>query len=79
MKRLSLAVGALAVALAAASPARAGYSIVRWTSGDCKIWYDPGAPTVPEGSGWAILADIIPNYEAAMAMLEDFYRRGVCR
>ena len=78
MKRLSLAVGALGLALAAAGPARADYSIVRWTSGDCKIWYDAGASTVPEGSGWAIVATNLASYAVAKAMLEDLYRRGLC-
>ncbi len=79
MKRLSLALGALAIALAAASPARADYSIVRWTWGDCKIWHDSSSPTVPSGGGWALLAAAIPTYDLAKALLEDFYRQGVCR
>jgi hypothetical protein len=80
MKRLSLVLGAMALALTAASPAQADYSIVRWTYGDCKIWADPpGTGTVPIGSGWAIVAANLPYFEAAKAVLEDLYRQGVCR
>jgi hypothetical protein len=79
LRPLSLALGLLAITLGAATPARADYSIVRWTWGDCKIWQDNGPPTTPWGDGWAILADTIATYDEAKVLLEDLYRQGVCR
>ena len=49
MKRLTLALGAAVIAIAASSSARADYDIVRWSYGDCKIWYIAGPG--PSGTG----------------------------
>jgi hypothetical protein len=79
MRQLTLGLSTLVILFAAASPVRADYSIVRWSYGDCKIWYDaPGSASVPEGAAWAIVAGNLPYYEAAKAVLEDLYRQGVC-
>jgi hypothetical protein len=80
MKRPSLALAALVIALsAAASPAWADYAIIRWSSGDCRIWDNAGLWPVPLGVGWSLLATELPTYGTAAAVLDDMYRQGICR
>ena len=79
MKALSLAVAVLVIALFVSGPARADYSIIRWMSGDCTIWDDVGLFARPSGRGWAPIVVGIPTYNAAQGVLEDMYRRGLCR
>ena len=46
------------------------YEIVRWSYGDCKIWYDDGGPpwgTPPKD--WVVLADGLRTYDAAWRAL----------
>ena len=46
------------------------YEIVRWSYGDCKIWYDDGGP--PWGrppKDWVVLADGLRTYDAAWRAL----------
>jgi hypothetical protein len=79
MKRPSLALAALVIALSAASPAWADFAVIRWSSGDCKIWDNSGLWATPLGVGWTLLANELPTYDIARAALEDMYRQGVCR
>jgi hypothetical protein len=84
MKRPSLALATLAIALAAAaltaaSPAWADYAIIRWSSGDCRIWDNAGPFATPLGVGWSLLANELPTYDVARVALEDMYRQGLCR
>jgi hypothetical protein len=44
------------------------YEIVRWSYGDCKIWYDDGGP--PVGTGWVVLADGLRSWDAALRELD---------
>ncbi len=53
MKKLSLALCAVAFALVASTPSRADFSIVRWANKDCKIWHN--ASNKPWGKGWKVL------------------------
>jgi hypothetical protein len=80
MKRLSYAIFATAIILAAAGPASAAYHIIQWSYGDCKIWDTSFGPqTMPDGTGWTVLAHDIPTYEAAYGVLQGFYSKGVCK
>src|SRR5271170_1658016 len=54
MKHFAFVIGALAVGLAVATPARADYAVVRWSDGYCHIWWDASA--TPWGNGWTKLA-----------------------
>jgi len=78
MRRLTLALATLVVALTAAGAARADYAIIRWNSGDCTIWDNRGFLAVPIGFGWGVVATGLPSYGAARGFLEAMYRRGVC-
>jgi len=79
MKRLSLALAALVIALAAAGPARADYSIIRWPGGDCTIWDNSGWFARPVGDRWSVLVVDLPTYDIARRALEAMYRQGECR
>ena len=60
--------------LTVASPARADYNLVRWASGDCKIWVNDGNP--PWGDGWIVLVWNIPTYDLAWGVLREEAARG---
>ncbi len=79
MKPLALAFGLLAVAFAAASPARAmdDYSVVQFNDGFCRIWWDSSG--VPWGAGWTKIAIGLPDHVAAQAMLDTAISQGTCR
>jgi hypothetical protein len=52
------------------------WAIVRWASGDCKIWHDDGAP--PWGDDWRLLADGMGTPHAAWHRLRHLQRHGRC-
>ena len=77
MKRLTLALGAAVIAIAASSSARADYDIVRWSYGDCKIWYIAGPG--PSGTGWRVLnRRPIRTWEGAWARLGGYQKLRWC-
>jgi hypothetical protein len=76
MKHLGFAVGILALGVAAATPARADYAVVRWESGFCQVWWDSGA--TPWGAGWTKIA-IAPNWQEAWAARDTAVMNGTCR
>jgi len=77
MKRLAFAAGLLAIAITAASPARADYAVVQFDDGSCRIWWDSAA--TPWGIGWTKLAIGLPDREIARAMLDNAIIQGACR
>jgi len=54
MKRFVFAVGVLAFGFAASTPARADFSVMKFESGFCRIWWNNSAN--PIGTGWARVA-----------------------
>jgi hypothetical protein len=76
-KRVALAVGVLAFALAASSPARADYAVVQLQDGWCKIWWD--SSDTPWGVGWRKIAIGLPDWLTADAALDTARSQGVCR
>ncbi len=78
MMRLTLALGALVLALSASAPAQADWLVIRWANGDCKIWNDDGREIMPWGTGWKVLADEMETYGEAWATLEALYRQRRC-
>jgi hypothetical protein len=52
------------------------FEIIRWSYGDCKIWFDDNGP--PWGDGWRVLADRLPTWDAALARLRWLQARGMC-
>ncbi len=66
MKRFAFAVGLLALGVAAATPARADYAVVRFETGYCQIWWDGSA--TPWGVNWTKAA-ITPDWASAYSAL----------
>jgi hypothetical protein len=52
------------------------YEIVRWSYGDCKIWYDDSGP--PWGAGWKVVKGNLRTWDAAWAKLGRLQKRGKC-
>jgi hypothetical protein len=77
MRRLAFAVGLLAIAFAAATPARADYALVRFEDGWCRIWWDSAG--TPWGVGWTKIAVGMPDWLTASAALANARAQGVCR
>jgi hypothetical protein len=77
MKRFAFAVGILALGLAAATPARADYSVVQLDDGWCKIWWD--SADAPWGAGWTQIAIGLPDWQAAESALYAARSQGACR
>jgi hypothetical protein len=75
MKRFALAAGLVALMLAATTPARADYAVVRYQDGYCQIWWD-GAAT-PWGVGWTKLA-LTPDWASADSALSAAIAERTC-
>jgi hypothetical protein len=77
MKRLSLVIGLLALAVGAASPARADdYAVVQFGDGYCRIWWDSAA--TPWGASWTKIAVGLPDHSSAQAALDTAIAQRVC-
>ena len=68
MTRLAFAVGILALAFAAATPARADFGVIRFEHGVCTVWTESHAR--PAGTGWRVLWYRQPTREAAEAKIK---------
>ena len=80
MKRLTIALGALVLALTAVAPSaealyRPEWVIVQWTNGDCKIWHND--TNAPLGGGWRVKA-FARTYPAAWGKLGWLQARRKC-
>jgi hypothetical protein len=76
MTRFVFLAGVLTLGIAAATPARADYALVRWTDGTCRIWWEAAA--TPWGTGWAKVA-VAPDFAAASAAFDAAVRAGTCK
>lgn len=74
MKRLLLAIGIMAGGLAAATPAHAGFSLIKFTDGHCEIWLNGFAPW---RMGWAVLT-VAPDWWSAQVARDFAIANGVC-
>lgn len=79
MSRYCVALCALAIAFVASSPARADYTLIRWSSGDCKIWSSNYENDRPWGNDWMVLASGLPTYQYAWQVLREEASLGNCR
>ena len=77
MNRWTFAVCLLIAGLAASTPARADFAVVRFGDGFCQIWSD--SADNPWGTGWTKIALGLPDYEAAQAALAGAHARAICR
>ena len=82
MRKLSMLAVTAAVAvtaLAAATPAYATYSLVRWTnSGVCLIW-DNNFPTKPWPSNYVTLNKSVPTLMGAIDLKNKMRASGACK
>ncbi len=76
MKRLSVALCATVMGIAAASPALADYEIIGFEDGRCEIWQQ--GPSRPWGDRWVVLASDIPDHRAALQLRDVLYRDRIC-
>jgi hypothetical protein len=63
MTKLAIAIGVLAIGLAAAVPARADFAVVRFKDHSCRAWAEHKA--APTGKDWKYLWVSVPSWEAA--------------
>ncbi|MGA2817605.1 MAG: hypothetical protein ABSE67_15140 [Xanthobacteraceae bacterium] len=77
MKRLAIAMGVLAIGLAAAVPARADFAVVKFPDKTCRAWADHRA--VPAGAGWKYLWVSVPTWEVAQAKGAYAMKHHWCR
>jgi hypothetical protein len=81
MRRMSMlcaAAGLAAAAFVAASPAEAGYHLVRWQdSGVCQIW-DESIPTTPWPAGYHRASATVPTFLDALALKDNALKAGHC-
>ena len=81
MRRITMlcaAAGLAAAAFAAASPAEAGYHLIRWQdSGLCQIW-DESIPTTPWPAGYHRASATVPTFIDALAMKDTALKAGHC-
>jgi hypothetical protein len=77
MKQLTLTIGLLSLALAAASSARADdYTVVQFNDGYCRIWWDSAG--TPWGVGWTKIAVGLPDHFAARVALDSAIAERIC-
>ena len=81
MRRLMLLSAAAVIAvsaLAVASPAEAGFHLIRWEgTGFCQIW-DESIPTTPYPSNYTAVSDSMPTFWDALAIKDGMLRTGTC-
>lgn len=80
MKRLTLALGALVLALTAVAPSasaayRPEWVVVQWVNGDCKIWHN--IINAPLGGGWRAVA-FSNSYNGAWGKLRWLQSKRKC-
>jgi len=76
MKRFVFAVGVLALGFAASTPARADFSVMKFETGFCRIWWNKGVN--PLGTGWSRVATA-PDSMGAWAAQSDAVKKGKCK
>ena len=81
MLRISMlcATAAVAVtALAATTPAKANYNLIRWNdTGFCQIW-DKSIPTAPFPSNYSVVSHSVPTFLAALDVKDHMLHHGRC-
>jgi hypothetical protein len=81
MRRISTlcAVAGLALtAIAAISPAKADYHVIRWhDTGFCQVW-DNSIPTAPWPSNYSVVSHSMPTFVAALGVKDRMLHHGHC-
>ena len=81
MRRISTlcaAAGIALTALAATSPAKADYHLIRWhDAGFCQIW-DHSIPTAPFPSNYSVVSREVPTFLDALYVKDHMLDAGRC-
>ena len=80
MRRLSLAIAAIALsAVAASAPAKADpFHLIRWSdTGFCQVW-DEGIPTMPWPGNYTVVSMTVPTFLAALDVKNGMLATGAC-
>jgi hypothetical protein len=77
--RLTLALGALVLVLSASSPARADFTVIRWSTNYCSIWNDENKNLWPTWEkGWIKVSPRYRSREAAWGTLTKHWAKRIC-
>ena len=76
MKKVSLAIGLLALGFAASTPARADFVIVKFDPGYCRVWMDSSMK--PYGTGWSVVGKPYADWATAWAALNAAWTKKTC-
>lgn len=75
---LCAAAGLSLAAIAATSPAKADYHLIRWhDTGFCQIW-DKSIPTAPWPSNYSVISAPAPTFLAALDVKNHMLHNGHC-
>jgi hypothetical protein len=75
---LCAAAGIVLAALAATTPAKADFHLIRWhDTGFCQIW-DQSIPTVPFPSNYRVVSAPVPTFLDALDVKEHMLHTGAC-
>jgi hypothetical protein len=81
MRRISTlcaAAGIAFTALAATSPAKADFHLIRWNdTGFCQIWND-SIPTTPFWSNYSVVSREVPTFVHALYVKDRMLHTGRC-
>ena len=80
MKRLTLALGALVLVLSVSGPARADYTVIRWSTGFCSVWSDDNRNFWPTWeTGWIKVSHHHHTWDGAWGRINALWANKVCR
>jgi hypothetical protein len=72
------AAGIAITALAAATPAKADYHLIRWhDTGFCQVW-DENIPTTPWPADYSVVSHQVPTFLDALYVKEHMLHDGAC-
>jgi hypothetical protein len=75
---LCAAAGIALVALAAATPAKADFHLIRWNdTGFCQIW-DDSIPTTPFPLNYSVVSREVPTFADALYVKDHMLHMGRC-
>jgi hypothetical protein len=77
MRKLTFALGVLAIGFAASTPARADFVVVRFDPGYCQVW--TGSNTKPTGTGWHVVGKPYATWQAATSAVDSARAKKLCR
>ena len=79
MMRLTFALGALVLVLSGSSPARADFTVIRWSNNYCSIWNDDNRNIWPSWEkGWIKVSRRYRSWDAARGTISRHWAKRIC-